>query len=141
MLHMYRLCAVPLTVRVRRCLRVLISGSSSKESPGGGKGRIIPKRCSVSSTLICHLLNLYCSFNGSISHIATTMVSYQIKPKIPSAPSSRGSSVHVSLHRSVLLFGESAFRGIITLDKHHYVPFQLHFLCSVCLICMIAFHS
>jgi len=44
-----------------------------KREPGGWRGRIIPKRC-VSSMLICHPLNLYCSSTGSISHIARTLV-------------------------------------------------------------------
>lgn len=69
---------------VGHCLRVLLlGGSSSKGSPGGGGGRISPKRC-VSSMLICHPLNLYCSSTGSISHIARTLVLLRLGS--PSSP-------------------------------------------------------
>lgn len=60
---------------------VTVCGCSSvaslqKGGPGrGGRGedRISPTRC-VSTMLICHPLNLYCSSTGSISHIAKTLV-------------------------------------------------------------------
>lgn len=51
-----------------------LGGSSSKGSTGGGcRGRISPT-CCVSSMLLCHPFNLYCSSTGSISHIARTLV-------------------------------------------------------------------
>ncbi len=57
---------------------VTVCGCSSVAAPqkgarGGWRGRISPMRC-VSSMLICHPLNLYCSSTGSISHIARTFV-------------------------------------------------------------------
>lgn len=57
---------------------VNVCGCSSVAAPqkgarGGGEGRISPTRC-VSSMLLCHPLNLYCSSTGSISHIARTLV-------------------------------------------------------------------
>lgn len=63
---------------------VTVCGRSSVAAPqkgargwGGwrveGVGWISPTRC-VSSMLICHPLNLYCSSTGSISHIARTLV-------------------------------------------------------------------
>lgn len=70
---LHNLRVLPPAVGVRHCLWVLLGGSSSKGIPGGGEGRISPTRC-VSSTLLCHPLNLYCSSTGSIRHIVRTLV-------------------------------------------------------------------
>lgn len=43
LLHVNRLCVLPLAVGVRHCLWVLLSGSSSKGSPGGGGGGLAPR--------------------------------------------------------------------------------------------------
>lgn len=75
---LHNLRVLPPAVGVRHCLWVLLGGSSSKGSPGGGEGRISPTRC-VSSTLLCHPLNLYCSSTGSISHIARTLVVFGLR--------------------------------------------------------------
>lgn len=71
----------PSGLGVARCLWVLLlGGSSSKGSPGGEERgeRISPTRC-VSSMLICHPLNLYCSSTGSISHIAGPLVLLRLR--------------------------------------------------------------
>lgn len=54
------MCPLRPSGSVSQCLWVLLGSRSSKGSLGGGGGRISPKRC-VSSMLICHPLNLYCS--------------------------------------------------------------------------------
>lgn len=60
----------PPSVTVCGCFSV---AAPQKGAPGGGGVRISPTRC-VSSMLICHPLNLYCSSIGSISHIDGTLV-------------------------------------------------------------------
>lgn len=68
----------------RWCVRpgsVSVCGCSSMTAPqkGAPEGRGLEERISstrcVSSMLICHPLNLYCSSTGSISHIARTSAS------------------------------------------------------------------
>lgn len=111
-----------------------------REPRGGVEGRISPKRC-VSSMLICHTLNLYCSSTGSISHIARTLVLQfrrgfllvesvkknrrgtrknqqrrrllKLKQRgvVTLDPSSSVSSVHEGIHQSTLLFGICVLKG------------------------------
>lgn len=69
LLQVNRLCVLPLSLSVGTSRWQLLK----REPRGGGGVRISPTRC-VSSMLICHPLNLYCSSTGSISHIDGTLV-------------------------------------------------------------------